>query len=259
MKVARSAAEVLSRHTMLTLECVDRMYLNVYVPLLQTAAGAAHFFREMRGAACPSSALMAPITERFVNAIKSYAERNGIELVSFRRGERKDELTQKYLRSWPGGEGVLYIGRTQEKARVLRTERHHDPRTGATYPWLVDSTAFVNYYYIYAVDDDFGPFFLKFCSYFPYNAKLCINGHEYLKRQLTKRGIAFEALDNGIARCDDPRRMQRLADTLTAKRVDALLRKWLARLPHPFAVGDRLSTVIQISPGSVTENSPTPC
>ena len=51
MKVARSAAEVLSRHTMLTLECVDRMYLNVYVPLLQTAAGAAHFFREMRGAA----------------------------------------------------------------------------------------------------------------------------------------------------------------------------------------------------------------
>ena len=56
---------------------------------------------------------------------------------------------------------------------------------------------------------------------------------------MTKRGIAFEALDNGILRCDDPRRMQRLADTLTAKRVDALLRKWLARLPHPFTAGDR--------------------
>ena len=239
MKVARSVAEVLSRHTMLSLECVDRMYLNVYVPLLQSAAGAAHFFRKMRGAAWPSSVLMAPITERFVNAIKSYAERNGIDMVSFRRGERKDERTQKYLRRWSGGEGVLYIGRAQEKARVLRTERRHDPRTGATYPWLVESTAFVNYYYVYAVDDDFGPFFLKFCSYFPYNAKLCINGHEYLKQQLTKRGIAFEALDNGILRCDDPRRMQRLADGLTAKRVDALLRKWLARLPHPFTAGDR--------------------
>ena len=239
MKVARSVAEVLSRHTTLSLECVDRMYLNVYVPLLQTAAGAAHFFRKMRGAAWPSSVLMAPITERFVNAIKSYAERNRIDLVSFRRGERKDERTQQYLRSCPGGEGVLYIGRAQEKARVLRTERRHDPRTGAPYPWLVDSTAFVNHYYVYAVDDDFGPFFLKFCSYFPYNARLCINGHEYLKRQLTKRGIAFEALDNGILRCDDPQRMQRLADTLTAKRVDALLRKWLARLPHPFTAGDR--------------------
>ena len=109
MKVARSVAEVLSRHTTLSLECVDRMYLNVYVPLLQSAAGAAYFFRKMRGAAWPSSVLMAPITERFVNAIKSYAERNGIDMVSFRRGERKDERTQKYLRSWPGGEGVLYI------------------------------------------------------------------------------------------------------------------------------------------------------
>ena len=239
MNVARSAAEVLSQHTTLVLERVDRMYLNVYVPLLQTAAGAAHFFREMRGVAWPSTVLMAPITERFVNAIKSYATRNGIDLVPFRRGERKDERTREYLRKWPGGEGVLYIGRAQEKARVLRTQRRHDPRTGATYPWLVASTAMVNHYYVYAVDDDFGPFFLKFCSYFPYNAKLCINGHEYLKRQLTKRGIAFEALDNGILRCDDPEAMQRLADTLTAARVDALLRKWLARLPHPFAARDR--------------------
>ena len=88
-------------------------------------------------------------------------------------------------------------------------------------------------------DDDFGPFFLKFCSYFPYNAKLCINGHEYLKRQLTKRGIAFESLDNGILRCFDPEAMQRLADGLDADRIDALLRKWLARLPHPFSANDR--------------------
>jgi hypothetical protein len=42
----------------------------------------------------------------------------------------------------------------------------------------------VNHYYFYCVDEDFGPFFLKFCSYFPYNAKLCINGHEHLKHQL---------------------------------------------------------------------------
>ena len=112
---------------------------------------------------------------------------------AFRRGERKDDRTQEYLRQWSGGEGVLYIGKAQEKARVLRTERRHNPATGATCAWLVDSTAMVNHFYFYAVDDDFGPFFLKFCSYFPYNAKLCINGHEYLKRQLTKRGNRVRA------------------------------------------------------------------
>ena len=239
MKVARSVAEVLSQHTTLALECIDRLYLNVYVPVLQRAAGAAYFFRKMRGAAVPSSVLMAPITQRFVNAIKGYAERNGIDIVSFRRGERKDDRTQEYLRKWSGGEGVLYIGKAQEKARVLRTERRCDPATGASYAWLVSSTAMVNHYYFYAVDEDFGPFFLKFCSYFPYNAKLCINGHEYLKRQLAKRGIGFEPLDNGILSCADPEAMQRLADGLTADKIDALLRKWLALLPHPFAASDR--------------------
>ena len=116
MKVARSVAEVLSRHTTLTLECVDRMYLNVYVPLLQAGAGVAHFLRKMHGRPVPSSALMAPMTQRFVEAIKRYAERNRIDIVSFRRGERKDERTREYLRTWTGGEGVLYIGRAQEKA-----------------------------------------------------------------------------------------------------------------------------------------------
>src|SRR5215469_1513511 len=94
----------------------------------------------------------------------------------------------------------------------------------------------VNNFYIYCVDRDFGPFFLKFCSYFPYNAKLCLNGHEWLKRQLKHRGIGFEALDNGVLSCDDPKRAQALSDALSAEKIDALLRKWLRRLPHPRAV-----------------------
>src|SRR5262249_26284802 len=69
--------------------------------------------------------------------------------------------------------------------------------------------------------------------------KLCINGHEYLKRQLAKDGIAFEALDNGILSCADPRRLQQLCDGLSAAKIDGLLRKWLARLPHPFTAADR--------------------
>jgi hypothetical protein len=108
-----------------------------------------------------------------------------------------------------------------------------------TYPWVVDGSAMVNHYYFYCVDEDFGPFFLKFCSYFPYNAKLCINGNEYAKCQLRKRGIAFEALDNGVLSCEDPKALQRIRDGLDDKKIDRLLRKWLARLPHPFDRRDR--------------------
>ena len=97
----------------------------------------------------------------------------------------------------------------------------------------------VNHLYFYCMDRDFGPFFLKFCTYFPYNAKLCINGHEYVKRQLINRGIRHQALDNGILSCADPKRVQALCDGLSAEKIDALLRKWFRILPHPFAAKDR--------------------
>ena len=96
-----------------------------------------------------------------------------------------------------------------------------------------------NHYYFYCVDRDFGPFFLKICSYFPYNAKICLNGNEYLKRQLDREGIAYEALDNGLLSCEDPERAQAICDDLSASKIDALARKWLRRLPHPFPADDR--------------------
>jgi len=56
---------------------------------------------------------------------------------------------------------------------------------------------------------------------------------------LRKAGIPFKALDNGIAECADPKKVQALAEGLTPEKIDRLLRKWLAKLPHPFSAKDR--------------------
>lgn len=95
-----------------------------------------------------------------------------------------------------------------------------------------------NHYYFYLVDEDFGPLFIKFCSYFPYTARVCLNGHEYVKRQLAKEGIAFEALDNGLLACGDALRAQQILDDLTEENIAALVAKWLGRLPDPFTAED---------------------
>ena len=145
----------------------------------------------------------------------------------------------EHLRRFANEEGVVFIGKAQENTPVFRTERRRNPKTGRPYPWIVRRSAMVNNYYIYALDRDFGPFFLKFCSYFPFNAKLCLNGHEYAKRQLAQEGIAFEALDNGILSCAKPERVQTICNGLSAAKIDALLRKWLRLLPHPFTKADR--------------------
>jgi hypothetical protein len=232
-------ADVLRDHVVLEYEAIDRMYLNVYVPHLQTVGATVGYLRMHRGQRFASTTAVAPMTEAFVGNIEHFVAAEGVDLVAFEKGQRKDDITQAYLRKFRKTEGVLYVGKAQEKARVMRTERRRCSRTGATYPWIVESTAMVNHYYFYCVDEDFGPFFLKFCSYFPYNAKLCINGHEYLKRQLVRRGVAFEALDNGIKSCAEPELLQRLSEGLSAQRIDRLLRKWLRRLPHPFPARDR--------------------
>jgi len=234
-----SVATILREHVTLEIESIDRMYLNVYVPHVQSAAGVAHFFRRHRGATFAAAPLMDAMTKAFIAAIERFAAREGVPVITFTKGQRKEEVAAAYLAQFPGEEGLLFIGKAQEKAGVCRTEKRRNPQTGQTYPWLVRSTALVNQYYFYGVDRDFGPFFLKFCSYFPYNAKLCLNGHESLKRQLTKEGIAFEALDNGLLSCANPRRAQALCDALSAPLIDGLLRKWLARVPHPFTPEDR--------------------
>src|SRR6267154_2329861 len=237
--IAQSVAEIINRHVKLTVEGIDRMYLNIYVPGLQYEQGIVGFFREHRGQPLPSAALMSPMTRRFVAKLEDFVAWHGIALVQFRPGQRKDAVMAEHLRQFGRDEGIVFVGKAQEKTPVFRTERRRSPTTGRPYPWIVRRSAMVNNYYIYAVDRDFGPFFLKFCSYFPFNAKLCLNGHEYAKRQLAKEGIAFEALDNGILTCADPKRLQAICDGLSAAKIDALLRKWLRLLPHPFTGADR--------------------
>ena len=236
MTVARSAGDVLSDHVQFEVECIDRMFLNVWVPRLAYGGGVQGFFVGHRGHHYASTALMDPMTKAFVADIHGFVAARGLELVSFGT-ERKDDVAQQFLARFTGTEGVLFVGRAQEKALVWRTQRRYS-RDGSSYAWLVRSSAFVNHFYFYCVDEDFGPFFIKFCTYFPYTAKLCINGNEWAKRQAAKAGIGFTALDNGFAVVDDVAGLQAICDRLGPEQIDALLRKWLRILPNPFTDED---------------------
>src|SRR6201997_1759616 len=238
-RTPQSVAEVLRDHVVLEVEGIDRMYLNVYVPVLQAVEGVLKFIRIHRGHPVASTAMVEPITRRFVESIERYIRDNYIPMITFEKGQRKDDIANQRRAAFTQNEGVVFVGKAQEKCTVYRTEKRHNPRTRKAYAWIVKSTALVNHYYFYCLDRDCGPFFLKFCSYFPYNAKLCLNGHEYLKRQLELRQIEYQALDHGILACADPKRLQALCNGLSGEKIESLLRKWLRLLPHPFTAKDR--------------------
>src|SRR2546425_7300372 len=235
--IRKNVAEILDHHVTFELEAIDRMYLNAYVPSLQTGGGVVYFLKTQLGVRVPSTVMIAPMSHRFVDAIERFVKTESVDLVTFKKRQRKDDVAKKYLADFQGDEGVLFVGKAQEKASVFRTEKRRDAR--GTYPWIIRSTVPVNHYYVYLVDRDFGPLFIKFCTYFPYAVKVCLNGHEWLKRQLTRRGVAYEPLDNGIRSTEDAARVQAIAHQLDAAKIEAVVRKWLRRLPHPFTAAHR--------------------
>jgi len=241
MSVARSVAEVLAEHVTFEVECIDRMYCNVYVPRLQYAGGLVGFVHKQLGLPIASTAPLAQITDRFVQQVHAFARRHQIPWVDFVKAQRKDDVMHDQLAAFEASgrtEGVVFIGRAQEKTTVFRTEKRRNAQ-GRSYPWIVRSTGMVNHFYFYCLDDDFGPFFLKFCSYFPYTAKLCLNGHHWAQRQAAKAGAGFTAMDNAFAAVDDVETLQAICDALGPTQIYALLEKWLTRLPDPFTAADR--------------------
>jgi hypothetical protein len=239
MKISQTVAEILDQHVTLEVECIDRLYLNLYVPGLQHVNGVVGFFRKHRKQVLPSTALMAPISKKFIQTIERFVEDNRIPVVQFRKGERKDDIARARLQEFHGEEGIVFVGKAQEKATVFRTEKRRNRITQQSYPWIVRSTTMVNHYYFYGVDRDFGPFFVKFCSYFPYNGRIYLNGHEYAKRQMSRNKIDYQALDNGVQSCSDAEKLQAICDRLSAEKIETFARKWLRRLPHPFSAADR--------------------
>jgi len=137
MSVPRTVAEVPREHVTLEVESIDRMYLNVYMSDLQRERGVVWFLRHHRGNPFVSSAFMDPISKAFVADIKAFVEHNGVPMVSFTKGQCKDDVAAEYRAAFTGKEGVLFVGRAQEKTSVVRTEKRTNPATGKKYPFIV--------------------------------------------------------------------------------------------------------------------------
>jgi len=234
-----TVADILDQHVTLTVESLDRIYLNGYQPKLQTAGQLVTFLTERRGAKIPSPALFNKINTEFKTALDQFAAAQSLTPVTFDRKQRKDDVAAAHRAQFSGVEGVYLIGVAQEKCTAFKGKTGRNPDTHLVEVAYSRQSACVNHYYFYLVDEDFGPAFLKVCSYAPYAIKVCLNGHEWAKRQLDKEGIAYEALDNCFKSCADPVRLQALCDRLGPQHIAAFVQKWLARLPGPLTAADR--------------------
>jgi hypothetical protein len=238
--------DVLDGHVALEVECVDRMLLNAYVPSLQVGGQVVRFLTGHLGNPVPSQALFAQIGNRFVRQVKAFAVANDVPILRLKTPDRSRWDDRKVDHVHPfvaaaeaeGRFGVVAIVSTQEFQWVF-SGRNRSTTPGVVSFEFTKSSRRVGTYYFYVLDADFGVGFIKICTYFPYPAKVWVNGHEWAKRQADRAGISYTALANGFASCTDPVGLQRICDRFGPADVQAFFDRWIAAVPTPFTANDR--------------------
>jgi hypothetical protein len=181
-------ATLLRDHVTLSCCCVDRFFLQGYVPKLQSVGQVCIFLHRQRHFPIPSSAAFGKIGDAYARDMERFAKDNAVPMVHFKKGESKEATARSLIdaAAKQGGDGkVVLIGIAQEKASVWRSW----PAKGqekAPHPHMEwgRQMAFVNHYYVYIWDPDFGPAFIKTNAYAPWPVWIYLNGHEFAKAQL---------------------------------------------------------------------------
>jgi len=237
--------DVLEGHVTLEVECVDRLYLNAYVAKLQVAGQVARFLHDHLGNPFPSPALFEKIGTRFRRDVGRFAERWDIPVLRLKKPDRTrwDDRKLDHVRPYldaaeaSGRFGVVAIVTAQEFQWVFSGRRSSVPGSGH-FSFFKEQRR-VGVYYFYVMDPDFGPGFIKICTYFPYPAKVWVNGNEWAKRQAARAGIGFRALANGFAACDQPEQLQEICDGFGPEAVQGFFDRWIGAIPVPFTAADR--------------------
>jgi hypothetical protein len=245
MSVATNINDVLDGHVGLDLECLDRVYLNGYVPKLQVGGQVVTFLTEHLGNPIPSPVLFKQIGDRFREAVLNFAQTNDIPVLRLNTPDRSrwDDRKVDHVRDYIDAAtqpGVVVIVVAQEVQKVFmgytRKSKTESPQFG-----FDKADRRVTVYYFYILDPAFGLGFIKICSYFPYPLKIWVNGHEWAKRQAATDGLGFTELANGFATCEAPVRLQAVCDRLSPAKLQAFFNYWIARIPCPFTRADRLA------------------
>jgi len=147
---------------------------------------------------------------------------------------RRDEFVEPYFkRAKP--DAIVVVLKAREPARIMiaigdkTTDRWH---LELSQRWVVQYNVYIN-------DARWGRMFVRMCPYLPFSARVCLNQHHWLANRMREDGIRFQQCANAFLNCAAPKRLQELADSLTAQDLVTCGQKWLARLTPFFTRRER--------------------
>lgn len=236
-------ASLLADHVTLRVRSVDRIFLAGYVSSLQSEGLVVRFLLDRAralGGTIPSPVLLGEMGRRYVKEIEAFAAANTIELLRFEKNACKEDVARPYLEAAErdGRYGVVLVGKAQEKAYAWKGRRHGG---SDAHPHFVfeRQSVFVDHYYFYIRDPDWGHGFIKTNAYAPFPVWVYLNGHEWAKQQAARTGVGFRSMDNGFRACEDEQALAAICGSLSHEHVFAFFDRWMGVLPSPFTTAER--------------------
>jgi hypothetical protein len=215
-------------------DCVDRIVLNAYYPMGNTAGGFRTWWRRLIGgcdaeadAVLDNTHLMR-LAGRFARRVRAWAADNAVPVIDCKAGERKHLIAEEYLRTHSVGPGVFMVLVSKAPAMVWDVRRSAD---GAVVGNLARKRTYVNHYSFHIMDRRWGHLAIKMAGHAPFGAQVLLNGHEYVAVAAQAAGIGFTTEGNCFTGTTDPAGLAQIADTLSqdaaAGRLSQVINRWI--------------------------------
>ena len=213
--------------------CFDRILLNGLIQPFQQPERVVGFFNTYRRLYPVTRQLLHGIADHFQKWLKGWTENARVPVLDAPKG-RRDEFVEPYFkRAKP--DAIVVVLKAREPARIMiaigdkTTDRWH---LELSQRWVVQYNVYIN-------DARWGRMFIRMCPYLPFSARVCLNQHHWLANRMREDGIRFQQCANAFLNCAAPKRLQELADSLTAQDLVTCGQKWLARLTPFFTRRER--------------------
>jgi hypothetical protein len=213
--------------------CFDRILLNGLIQPFQQPERVVGFFDTYRQLYPVTRDTLRAIAEQFQQWIKGRCAKRNIPILEAPKG-RRDEFVDPYFKG-AKPDAVVVVLKAREPARIMIAIG--DKTVGR---WHLElSQRWVVQYNVYINDSKWGRMFVRVCPYLPFSARVCLNQHHWLANRMRQEGIKFVQRANAFLKCAAPKRLQELADSLTASDLVSCGQKWLARLTPFFTSRER--------------------
>jgi hypothetical protein len=223
----------------------DRVVINGYLDHFKLEGNVVEFFHKVKNRPIITKQVLRERTAQYVRWVQSYADNHQLpcQWVPYikRKPVRHEDIVgpvlERFRRS--GRFGVYYILMSKERGRTFRSTQLRRPTEDPNYRMIRRDFSLFRHYYFYIFDPVLGAMALRVGSFLPFQVCAYINGHEFIARELQRRGIGYRQQDNAFLAVDDLQALQRAANAFKANVIAQRLNYWAFVLGPKFSRAEK--------------------